>query len=89
MPEGAETFDLPEVWLPHREGHATFRTMIEEYQFTDPILARIAQMRDEFGRRWRGVAGRAGSHGAGAPWQGQAGAKASATALGNKGRIRP
>jgi hypothetical protein len=47
LPAEAEPFDIPEVRLSHRGGHATFRTMLESYQLPDPILARIAQMIDE------------------------------------------
>ena len=47
LPDGAEPFDIPGVRLSHRRGHSTFHTMLDEYQLTDPILVRIAEMVDE------------------------------------------
>lgn len=47
LPAEAEPFDLPGVRLTHRRGHATFHTMLREYQLKDPILHRIAQIVDE------------------------------------------
>jgi hypothetical protein len=47
LPDGAEAFDIPGVRLSHRHGHSTFHTMLDEYQLTDPILRRIAEMVDE------------------------------------------
>jgi hypothetical protein len=47
LPDGAEPFDIPGVRLSHRHGHSTFHTMLDEYQLTDPILRRIAEMVDE------------------------------------------
>src|SRR5215213_436927 len=47
LPAGAEPFDLPGVRLTHRRGHATFHTMLREYQLKDPILHRIARIVDE------------------------------------------
>lgn len=47
LPQDAEPFDIPGVRLSHRHGHASFRTMLEEYGLEDPLLARIAQMVDE------------------------------------------
>jgi hypothetical protein len=45
--EGGEPFDLPGVRLSHRQGHATFHTMLEEYRIEDPVLDRIARIVDE------------------------------------------
>jgi len=47
LPAGAEPFDLPGVRLTHRRGHATFHTMLREYQLKDPLLQRIARIVDE------------------------------------------
>jgi hypothetical protein len=47
LPEGYEPFDIPGVRLTHRQGHCTFHTLLNEYQFDDPILRRIAQIIDE------------------------------------------
>lgn len=47
LPEGAEPFDIPGVRLSHRRGHATFHTMLEEYDLTDPVLKHIARLVDE------------------------------------------
>lgn len=47
LPKGAEPFDLPGVRLTHRRGHATFHTLLKEYELKDPILQRIARIVDE------------------------------------------
>ena len=47
IPEGYEPFDIPGVRLSHRHGHCTFHTMLQEYQLSDPVLQRIAQIIDE------------------------------------------
>jgi hypothetical protein len=47
LPSGAEPFDIPGVRLSHRRGHSSFRTILDEYQLSDPILQRIAQIVDE------------------------------------------
>ena len=47
IPEGYEPFDIPGVRLTHRHGHCTFHTMLQEYQLSDPVLQRIAQIIDE------------------------------------------
>ena len=44
LPEGPEPFDIPGVRLSHRQGNSTFRTVLEEYELSDPILQRIAQI---------------------------------------------
>ena len=46
-PEGAEPFDIPGVRLSHRHGRSSFHTMLDEYELSDPILRRIAQIVDE------------------------------------------
>lgn len=43
----AEPFDIPGVRLSHRGGHATFHTMLTEYELHDPVLHRIARIVDE------------------------------------------
>lgn len=45
--ENHEAFDIPGVRLSHRQGHCSFHTMLQEYQLSDPILGRIAQIIDE------------------------------------------
>src|SRR5215218_4103935 len=47
LPQDAEPFDIPGARLAHHRGHASFRTIIEEYGLADPILDRIARMIDE------------------------------------------
>jgi hypothetical protein len=47
LPEGAEPFDMPGVQPSHRQGHATFHTMLDEYHLKDPVLGRIARLVDE------------------------------------------
>ncbi len=47
LPEDAEPFDMPGVRLSHRHGHASFHTMLDEYQLADPVLARVARLVDE------------------------------------------
>src|SRR5262245_26127605 len=47
IPEGYEAFDIPGVRLSHRQGHCSFHTMLQEYQLSDPVLGRIAQIIDE------------------------------------------
>lgn len=47
IPEGYEPFDIPGVRLTHRHGHCTFHTMLQEYQLSDPVLQRMAQIIDE------------------------------------------
>jgi hypothetical protein len=47
LPEDGEPFDLPGVRLSHRDGHASFRTILKEYDIHDPLLERIAQIVDE------------------------------------------
>jgi hypothetical protein len=47
LPESAEPFDIPGVRLSHRHGHATFHTMLHEYNLKDPVLERIARLVDE------------------------------------------
>lgn len=48
LPDGAEPFDMPGVRLSHRQGRATFHTMLHEYALTeDPVLGRIARLVDE------------------------------------------
>jgi hypothetical protein len=47
LPNGPEPFDIPGVRLSHRRGHSTFRAVLDEYQLSDPILQRIAQIVDE------------------------------------------
>lgn len=46
-PALGEPFDIPGTRLSHRDGHATFRTLLEEYGLTDPVLDRIARIVDE------------------------------------------
>jgi hypothetical protein len=47
LPKDAEPFDMPGVRLSHRHGHATFHTMLQEYELKDPVLVRIARLVDE------------------------------------------
>ena len=47
IPEEYEAFDIPGVRLSHRQGHCSFHTMLQEYQLSDPVLGRIAQIVDE------------------------------------------
>lgn len=47
IPEGHEAFDIPGVRLSHHQGHCSFHTMLQEYQLSDPVLGRIAQIIDE------------------------------------------
>jgi hypothetical protein len=48
VPDGdAEAFDIPGVRLSHHHGHSSLHTVILEYQLTDPVLIRIAQIVDE------------------------------------------
>lgn len=47
LPQDAEPFDIPGARLAHRQGHASFRTLVEEYGLVDPVLDRIARMIDE------------------------------------------
>ncbi|GAC1524684.1 MAG: hypothetical protein NVS2B16_33270 [Chloroflexota bacterium] len=46
-PEEGEPFDLPGVRLSHRRGHATFHTLLAEYDLRDPVLDHIARIVDE------------------------------------------
>lgn len=46
-PAEGEPFDIPGVRLSHRDGHATFRTMLDAYELADPVLAHIARIVDE------------------------------------------
>jgi hypothetical protein len=47
LPDGAEAFDIPGVRLSHRSGHASFGTILSEFNLNDPVLKRIARMVDE------------------------------------------
>ena len=47
LPDGAEPFDIPGVRLSHRGGHATFHTMLREFELSDPVLDRMARIVDE------------------------------------------
>lgn len=47
LPADAEAFDIPGVRFSHQGGHCSFRTLVESYQLTDPILKRIARIIDE------------------------------------------
>lgn len=47
LPEDAIAFDIPGVRLSHRQGQASFHTMLEEYHLEDPVLQRIARIVDE------------------------------------------
>jgi hypothetical protein len=47
LPENCEPFDIPGVRLSHRNGHCTFRTLLDEYHLDDPLLQRIANIIDE------------------------------------------
>jgi hypothetical protein len=47
LPLEAEPFDIPGTRLSHRRGHASFHTLLDEYQLQDPVLARIARIVDE------------------------------------------
>jgi hypothetical protein len=47
LPPGAEPFDMPGARLSHRGGHASFHTIVQEYDLADLTLRRIAQMVDE------------------------------------------
>jgi hypothetical protein len=42
-----EAFDIPGARLSHRQGHATFQTMLNEYRIENPALHRIARIIDE------------------------------------------
>ncbi len=47
LPQDTEPFDIPGVRLSHRQGHASFHTMLREYALMDPVLERIARLVDE------------------------------------------
>ena len=47
LPKSAEPFDIPGVRYSHHAGHCTFRTLVEEFELTDPVLRRIARIIDE------------------------------------------
>lgn len=47
LPKGAEPFDIPGVRYSHQRGHCTFHTFLKEYNLTDPVLSRIANIVDE------------------------------------------
>ena len=47
LPDDAEPFDIPGAKYSHHRGHCTFHTLLREYNLTDPILERIAQIVDE------------------------------------------
>ena len=47
LPVGAEPFDIPGVRLSHRRGHASFHTILEAHELSDPVLSRIARIVDE------------------------------------------
>jgi hypothetical protein len=42
-----EAFDIPGSRLSHRNGHASFRTVLDEYGLEDAVLDRIARIVDE------------------------------------------
>lgn len=47
LPPDAERFDVPGVRFSHHGGHCSFHSLIEHYEFADPILHRIARIIDE------------------------------------------
>lgn len=47
LAKNAEAFDIPGARLSHKRGHCTFHTLLREYELSDPILQRIAQIVDE------------------------------------------
>jgi hypothetical protein len=44
---GGQWFDVPGARWSHRNGHATFHTLVEEYGLSDPVLRRMALVVDE------------------------------------------
>lgn len=44
VPDDAIAFDMRGVELGHREGGCSFETILDRYQLTDPVLARIAEV---------------------------------------------
>lgn len=44
VPDDAIAFDMRGVELGHREGGCSFETILDRYELTDPVLARIAEV---------------------------------------------
>jgi hypothetical protein len=54
VPEGeainanlGQAFDIPGARFSHRQGHASFQTLLEEYDINDPVMHRIARIINE------------------------------------------
>jgi hypothetical protein len=47
LPPKAEPFDIPGVAFSHHGGHCSFRSLLDHYKLTDPVLLRMARIIDE------------------------------------------